>query len=418
MEDTNVFPSVPEYLKHELNEIAKKHHFLEYNIHVDKGCNHGDGFMATMIAVTVKGQQCHNGVTVNRELPLICKILPVCESRRKAFSADTVFEREAYFYNTISPIFVQLLKEKNISVDEEFTIHPKCFAAIYEPDTDRCLIIMENLKSIGFDLWNKRVPHDFETVGMVLSELGKFHAVSFAIRDQKKEIFDKMFTVTEPFLKMFRGNGAAETMVSGSIQQTIDVLDDVQEIKVMQMVKDNYQTWIREYLKSDAAGRFSVLNHGDLWNNNLMFKLENQNRQLRLVDFQLLRLTSPVMDISYFLSTSTNPTVLQRFDDLLQIYYNSLATFLTKLGSDPQKLFTFDDLEDQFRQFGDYGLIFASILIGVMVSDAEDIIDMDLVKDDTKANGLATLNDDTKMLLKERISSVIQLAIKAGWVKI
>lgn len=135
-----------------------------------------------------------------------------------------------------------------------------------------------------------------------------------------------------------------------------------------------------------------------------------------MVDFQLLRWTSPVIDISYFLCTSTTSDIHQRYNDLLHIYYNSLATFLTRLGSDPRELFTFEDLQDQFQQFGKYGLIFAPILVGVMVSDSKDIIDMDSIKHDTEANGLVTLNEKTKILLKERMSSVIQLAINSGWV--
>ncbi len=86
------------------------------------------------------------------------------------------------------------------------------------------------------------------------------------------------------------------------------------------------------------------------------------------------------------------------------------------MGSDPQNLFTYDDLEDQLRQFGTYGLIFSPILAGVMVSDSKDIIDLDTLKQDTKADGLATLNDQTKILLKERMSSAIQLIIKWGCV--
>lgn len=137
---------------------------------------------------------------------------------------------------------------------------------------------------------------------------------------------------------------------------------------------------------------------------------------MRLVDYQLLRLTSPVIDIAYFICTSTNPDIHGRYSNLLHVYYNALATFLTKLGSDPEKLFTFNDLEDQFRQFGKFGLIFSPILVGVMVSDPKDIIDMDSIKDDTNADGLAKLNGQTKILLKERMSSVIQLAIKSGWI--
>lgn len=135
-----------------------------------------------------------------------------------------------------------------------------------------------------------------------------------------------------------------------------------------------------------------------------------------MVDFQLLRLTSPVIDISYFLCTSTESNIHHRYEDLLHIYYKSLTTFLNKLGSEPHKLFTFDDLEDQFRQFGKFGLIMSPILAGVMVSESKDIIDLDSLKQDTKGDSLAKLNEKTRILLKERMSSVIQLAIKNGWV--
>lgn len=433
MESIEIVPSVPKYLEEQLDGIAKSHQLLEYTIHVDKGSKPGDGFMATMVSVILKGQQYHNDVKVNYELPLICKIIPDDIVRREVFSSGILFEREVYFYKTILPIFIQFLEEKNINVDNEFSFYPKCYIALVEPNLDHHLIVMENLKSLGYDL-AKRI--DFDAAGKVLSELAKFHSISFAMRDQRKEIFEKMFRIPEPFDDMFRGNGVAETMVSGAIQQTIDVLDDEKEIAVMQRVKDNYEIWLKEYLNSDTAGRFSVLNHGDLWNNNMMFDMQSnvslqsmtkkfihsftynelfQQPKLCFVDFQLLRLTSPVIDISYYLCTSTDSDVHQRFNELLHIYYNELSTFLTKLGSDPQKLFTFSDLEDQFRQFGKYGLIFAPILVGVMVSDSTDIIDMDSIKHDSKVEGLAKLNEKTKVLLKKRMSSVIQLAIKSGW---
>lgn len=273
MESAEIVPSIPKYLEEELDIIAKNHQFLEYTIHVDNGSNHGDGFMATMIGVTLRGQQYHNGMKVNYELPLICKLLPESAARRETFSSNGLFEREVYFYKTILPIFIHFLEEKNINVDEEFAIYPKCFVALSEPKLNRHFIVMENLKSSGYDLWNKTVDIDFDTVGKVLTELGKFHAISFAMYDQRKEIYDKMFKIREPFLDMFKGNGTAETMVSGAIQQTIDVLEDKQEIEIMQRVKENYEIWLKEYLNSDAAGQFCVLNHGDLWNNNMMFKL-------------------------------------------------------------------------------------------------------------------------------------------------
>lgn len=281
MEHTEIIPNLPKYLNEQLDIIATNAKFLEYTVHVDSGSNHGDGFIAAMIGITLRGQRYHNGSKIDYELPIICKLMPDNVTRREQFSSVVLFEREVYFYKTVLPIFIDFLKEKEIDVDEDFSIYPKCFTALSEPKLDHHLIVMENLKIMGFELWDKTVKIDFNTVGNVLTELGKFHAISFAMRDQKKEIFDKISDIRDPFLDMFKGNGLTENMVSGSIQQTIDVLDNEIEIKVMEKVKKNYEVWLKEFSKNDAAGKFSVLNHGDLWNNNMMFTLESEVSKLQ-----------------------------------------------------------------------------------------------------------------------------------------
>lgn len=55
MDSTKIVPGIPKYLEDELNVIARNHQLNEYSIHVNNGSNHGDGFMAAMVGVTLKG---------------------------------------------------------------------------------------------------------------------------------------------------------------------------------------------------------------------------------------------------------------------------------------------------------------------------------------------------------------------------
>lgn len=135
-----------------------------------------------------------------------------------------------------------------------------------------------------------------------------------------------------------------------------------------------------------------------------------------LLDWQITRCGSPGLDIAYYLMSSTNKQVRARYYDLLKVYHNSLSNLMRKLGSDPDKWFTLDDLIDQLKAVGKFGVLMAPSLLQIMVSDPKNIIDMDGITKDTKGvTEFATLDESSSSLLKERLSDVIKDAIRFEW---
>lgn len=125
---------------------------------------------------------------------------------------------------------------------------------------------------------------------------------------------------------------------------------------------------------------------------------------------------SPAIDLSYYLLTSTTKALRERYDDLIKVYHDSLSELITKLGSDPNKLFPFDELKRQLKQFGIYGVIMAPILLQVIVSDPKNIIDMNVIDKDTTDLDFTTFDDTSKNTYRERVSDAIQDAYKFGWI--
>jgi len=77
-----------------------------------------------------------------------------------------------------------------------------------------------------------------------------------------------------------------------------------------------------------------VLNHGDLWVNNMLFKYDGAQRpqDLILIDFQLSVWGSPGIDLNYFFYTSLTLEVLRhRRTQLLRTYHARLAKTLLDL---------------------------------------------------------------------------------------
>lgn len=141
-----------------------------------------------------------------------------------------------------------------------------------------------------------------------------------------------------------------------------------------------------------------------------------------MVDWQIGRIGSPVLDVTYFLMSSTTKQLRDDyFDEFIRIYYESMSTIIRQLGSDPDELITFGDLQDQFRQFSKFGVIMAPMLLKLIVPDPKHIIDMNkfaenLDPSSDESKQLATFDDKTEHRYRQRVADVINDAFAYGWI--
>lgn len=82
----------------------------------------------------------------------------------------------------------------------------------------------------------------------------------------------------------------------------------------------------------------------------------------------------------------------EHYDKLIKIYHNALSNTITKLGSDPEKLFSFNDLLGELKRYGRFGLLLAPILLQIITSEPSDIPDMDKFAEDM-ANNAKTMDE-------------------------
>jgi thiamine kinase-like enzyme len=97
-----------------------------------------------------------------------------------------------------------------------------------------------------------------------------------------------------------------------------------------------------------------VLNHGDDWLNNMMFKSEAEGTtvDVKLIDFQMSFWGSPANDLIYFFVSSVADDVKTKFfDDLIAIYHGELESSLVSLGYD-QHIPTISELQIDLLEKG------------------------------------------------------------------
>jgi len=83
---------------------------------------------------------------------------------------------------------------------------------------------------------------------------------------------------------------------------------------------------------------------GDCWSPNFLIRdIGRKQKQALMLDFQLARCASPVMDLSFLIYACTLKSFRdQYFDEILKTYHSELSNAIRLLGSDPEKLYPWD----------------------------------------------------------------------------
>ena len=93
----------------------------------------------------------------------------------------------------------------------------------------------------------------------------------------------------------------------------------------------------------------SVINQGDSWAPNFLVRETASNEmQVLMLDFQLARCVSPVLDIAFLIYSCTDKELRHKhFDEFLEIYHKELSESIGLLGSDPKILYSWTTFENE-----------------------------------------------------------------------
>ncbi|XP_033231661.1 uncharacterized protein LOC117182665 [Belonocnema kinseyi] len=339
-------PENSDFLKVHVHRFAKEHDLSNAKFDYCVITKDGDNYLGKPYSVKIEGQK--NGDL--KKFNLIFKCAPRDKDLEESLGVKHLYIREISFYEEKLPVFASLLKEYNLSIRDI----PRYYGGSTVSGNE--VLILEDLRSYGASM-KKSVIMDYSHASLAIRHLGRFHAYSFALRDQKPTLFENIKLIKEPFYKNL-----------DKFSETYDILCNV-AIKAIESEGPKYIDRLREFKKSIPklidfvidgrnAEPYTVLNHGDYWTNNILFKYndDGQPEDLFFLDFQAHRYASPALDISYMLFNCCTPEMrIKHYDELLHQYHNSLAQCLKELGSDVEKLFPFEMLLEQLRQFAIYG---------------------------------------------------------------
>ncbi|XP_062551783.1 uncharacterized protein LOC134217042 [Armigeres subalbatus] len=331
-----ITPMLNDYLYDAIRRVAIEHGFTPEQFSVDFGKDIAiecDRFMYFIFKAIVNED--------DREFVMWCKVPPNDDQRSLA-----LFKREVFFYREILPDFYEFQTEKGVSRESGAGFYgvPKCYLAHCDTENDEpeAAIILEYDENYEKWGWDKAKPIDLDHAKVLMEQLGRFHAVSFAMKSQKPEFFEK-FTLRDALVR----NDDLITMMKESFDRALIFMRPQfpAEYDTSQRIKEDV---FRELtVDSETKDPYCVVSHGDFWIINFIYKHGKNNAATNVIitDWQSSRYASPLLDLGYFFFICVGAQFRKdHLDNMLQHYHNALKILLDRLGGNTAVQFPFADL--------------------------------------------------------------------------
>lgn len=390
----------------------------EFSLKLEAGSSKGDNYIGQMQRVTVFD------LKNDEKLKVVIKTAPENEDRRDKFKARDCFLHEINFYADVYPKFKKFQEEKGINVTKDgFHQVPKFYTSVSDEFFEG--LFMEDIKVSGFEMFSRFEKLTKNHVLIVLKALAKFHAIGFAMKDQKPKEFSPYTKMKDVFLSNKNDRPMADFFNKAKVQ-TIEVLETCSDPIMINRFKEflslGLYEAVEDVLDIGQIEPYATVCHGDCWSNNFMFHYDELGNvdDVRLLDWQIIRYLSPVTDLVYFIFTCTVKELRDEYFELfMDVYHETLSSYIKRLGSDPNKLYPRDVFDSHLKRYGRFGLVLSVFCIPIFTSDPDDSPDLDefakTLGDPSESSENKFISSKTADKYAERMKGVLEDMNRLGY---
>ena len=310
---------------------------------------------------------------------LIVKTLSNSAIQIKFLTEFKTFEKEFIITKKIIPSMIRIFESK-IPDEKINPLSAYCFKSSIPFS-----LILEDLTTLDFQMADRHSRLDLKHSILALKGLAKFHALSVALNEQDPSILED-FKTEVMFVEKNR-----EVMKTCTQRMLDAIANTVEKWKGYEKYGANLRAVVPVLIDRlmveviPKENSLNVLTHGDCWVNNMMFHyspVSGAVDDVRFIDFQLSRYSSPALDLQYFLYTSPQESIRsQKTDYLIEVYHEELCNILRKVGQE-DKLISLEDLKREFDEKAFFGFNTACTVLAVVLADPSEAFDMENMKED------------------------------------
>ncbi|KAK9870300.1 hypothetical protein WA026_006387 [Henosepilachna vigintioctopunctata] len=374
----------------------------------------GDSYLSQIVRFTVDAsginqQRKPESVSVN----VIAKVVPQNLGRQKTFRSRDFFENEIIFYDEVWSSLKKFYESKNLKANFGDII-PNFLA--YHLDEKYGYICLEDLSLRNYENVERGNGLNYEYSLKVIDLFAKFHSLSLAFKDQNPSEFTKIAkSLKETYFsaKYFNWYGNLQNCLFAVVRDAVKKeLSDIYYDKIDYVFKDDFYRKVCD-LCENSHGHLSVITEGDAWIPNFLFRNEGE-LQVALIDFQLARWAPITNDITFFMLTCVDESILEdKWYELIEHYVSSMQVYLHVLGSSPNLIST-QQIQEEIK----HNIYFTiAMSIEALTMSLVEGFDLDSIKGDDAVplESVWVIPPFEDEVCRQRVANMIKLIVDKGY---
>nr|XP_021187394.2 uncharacterized protein LOC110374136 [Helicoverpa armigera] len=321
----------------------------------------GDNFMGNVKRINIEGE--------NGNMNMIIKIAPSNEVARQTYQSGLMFRNEHVVYTKVLPKFVQLQKAAGVPPEEQLK-YAKCYGSLSEEPNE--VIILEDLSESGFSMMDKFKSLPDNYVRNFLKSFAVLHSLSYALKSQEPAFYKQLKEdLKDPWSSFgdFQIQMLKDTMEAG-------FLEIIQNEDHKNLLKNKITDGILErkkMIESENDRNHTIIQHGDGWTNNILFKLEDDKLQSVMFDYQGANNNNPMSDILFMIFHCTDHEARSKhFHDWIDYYHSEMDKFLSYFGLKVNEFYTRDQIDADLKKYAKIILGIVLLMINVIQRDSSE----------------------------------------------
>ncbi|KAH8417044.1 hypothetical protein KR222_001856, partial [Zaprionus bogoriensis] len=367
---------VPEWIKKaHFVEILKEHEpdFAKIeNFFIKPALSAGENYSSLMLRVTIEALLTDGTI---KPISFMMKVPHESAKMQQMLKTVNFFTVEKATYAEIVTKFEELYMAKDLIINFAPRTYLFKESIKKEPKLVNC-VLMYDLGQDGYRNINRLECLNVEETKLVLRKLAQYHAAGAhwrIVNGPYSDIFTqpifgsnckRSLSILEgimgPFKKMFLENLSNYKGGEKYYDKFVNLFSKMSKIFLK--------------LSSFDPNEFNVINHGDCWINNLLFKYGTQGELIDIifVDFQLPKYGHPSADLLNFIMTSVHiDHKLKEFDFFIKYYHDNLIEHLSLLGYE-ERMPTLRELHSLLFKYGIWAITASVMVLPIVLLDPHE----------------------------------------------